>query len=342
MRKQKIHQRKHKFLAPILLLAIFAIAVALRVSACHESFWVDELHTTWCVWDSLGDVASRAALGNQSPVYYWGIWVWKQIGGESEIALRMSSVVATSLTAAICAWAVLRRTGSVVASLITGLILAIESNAIFYGTELRPYAWVMLATAIWLALDASEIRYRVILQACVAIIAIVFQPTAIIAMAILSMTFVMRLRDRRHWIALAIALGIGLVGVGLASVMASHTWQNRDMWSSFAKIGSWQDVMAIWDWPWLVLGPAIVMVVFGWRRRREPEFRKAISYFAVVVTMTLLVALASAWDWVHLWHRRYMIAALPLMATAVRIGDRSNWPSQACVQIGPLFPLHKR
>ncbi len=50
-------------------LAIFVLAVCLRVPSCYESFWLDELHTAWAIWGDLGAVSQRAEAGNQTPLY---------------------------------------------------------------------------------------------------------------------------------------------------------------------------------------------------------------------------------------------------------------------------------
>ena len=48
-------------------IVVFAVALLLRIPSCYESFWVDELHSAWCVWDNLADVPARAEIGHQSP-----------------------------------------------------------------------------------------------------------------------------------------------------------------------------------------------------------------------------------------------------------------------------------
>lgn len=77
--------------------AVFVAAVLIRLPACYESFWVDELHSAWAVWDGIDQVQPRAAAGNQTPVYFFGLWFWRQLVGRSEVALRMSSVLAMSV-----------------------------------------------------------------------------------------------------------------------------------------------------------------------------------------------------------------------------------------------------
>ena len=60
---------------------VFLIACGLRIPSCYESLWLDELHSAWAVWDGLGEVATRAELGNQTPFYFFGLWLWKELVG---------------------------------------------------------------------------------------------------------------------------------------------------------------------------------------------------------------------------------------------------------------------
>ena len=73
-------------------LLVFAVAVGLHVPSCYESFWLDELHTARAIWGDFGEVSERAAVGNQTPLYFQLMWVWQQLAVESEVALRLSSV----------------------------------------------------------------------------------------------------------------------------------------------------------------------------------------------------------------------------------------------------------
>ena len=52
--------------AGIASVLVFAVAVIFRVPSCHESFWIDELHSAWVVADGFADVSSRAAIGSQT------------------------------------------------------------------------------------------------------------------------------------------------------------------------------------------------------------------------------------------------------------------------------------
>jgi hypothetical protein len=136
--------------AALILLLIFA--AWLRTAHFDESLWLDELHTSWTVHDSLAEVAPRAAMGNQPPLPYWLWWAWVQLVGESEFTLRFPSLVASLAAIAILFCAVLRWTGSYLAALTAAALLTFEPLSLFYGGEARVYAWLQAMGLLHLAL----------------------------------------------------------------------------------------------------------------------------------------------------------------------------------------------
>jgi 4-amino-4-deoxy-L-arabinose transferase-like glycosyltransferase len=76
------------------LTAILALGAFLRLWQAGESLWIDELHTSWVVSGKLSEVLPRAAMGNQSPLYFWGMWLLVQVTGQSEWTLRLPSLLA--------------------------------------------------------------------------------------------------------------------------------------------------------------------------------------------------------------------------------------------------------
>ena len=127
---------------------IFAFAIFLRVPSCYESFWLDELHSAWVVWDGISQVYPRAVIGHQSPVYFYLLWTWKQVCGTSEVMLRLSSVLPVAFACGLLTFSVCRWSRSCIAGAVAGLVLAVENNSLFFGTELRPYAGVILFSAV--------------------------------------------------------------------------------------------------------------------------------------------------------------------------------------------------
>jgi mannosyltransferase len=135
------------------LAAITLAGLALRLLNLHESLWLDELHTGWVIRDDWSDVAWRANIGNQSPLWFFGVKGIVSVLGASEWTLRLASLLAgTALMPS--AYVVVKRlvgekSHSVeIAALLAAGLIAVDRTFIFYATEARPYATLQLV-ALW-------------------------------------------------------------------------------------------------------------------------------------------------------------------------------------------------
>lgn len=313
--------------ATVAAVLVFMIAVAFRWSSCHESYWVDELHTAWCVDEALRDVAPRAAMGHQSPFYFWGLWCYRSLVGDGEWAMRMSSVVATAAAAGMVTFG-LARQGGVWGGLAGGFVLAIDANSIFFGTELRPYAWVMLITAAWLMAvtwrihDASDgdVWWPTVMAASV--IGWV-HPTAA-ALPLLAMFGMSVCRRSIEASVRRIIAGWVCVSVSMAMLwwlVIGDTWSDRGQWESFAVATGGSDFVDLWNWGPLVLVPALSLWTACWLGRNGRSGGKGARFgltaLLAIVVVTTAFFVASRYVGIHLWHRRYMVALLPAQAIAV-------------------------
>lgn len=313
---------------------VFAIAVAVRLPSCYESFWLDELHSAWIVWGGFGDVAARACEGHQSPFYFWALWIWKQAVGDSEWALRTSSVLAVALSGAVVTIAGATWTRSVAAGAAAGMVLAVESNSLFFGTELRPYAWVILFSSLavpcFLTLLSKNSRHESpgLWSALVGaiLLATLSQPTAIGALAWLPLVLLFRwfVGDRREWLRFTILDGVlAITAVAFALSLWQSTihqsWGQRNIWSSFAAATHLGQLYRAWDWIWLWWIPiGLTGVAAAVSRKRKlavpATLRGTLALAFIAGAATSGYWLISWAQWVPLWHRRYFIAVLPLLA----------------------------
>ena len=123
----------------IALTIVTFLGAGLRLFNIDESLWLDELHSAWSVSGSLGEVASRAAQGNQPPLYYWVEWFVIQFLGQSEFALRILSLI-TGIAMIPVSWVIVRRfSGSEVGALLTAILVCINPTFIFFSIEFRGY-----------------------------------------------------------------------------------------------------------------------------------------------------------------------------------------------------------
>lgn len=141
------------------LAAVLGLAFWLRLVQVGESLWLDELHTSWVVADGGRQLVSRAAVGNQSPVYFALVWCVTRLVSANEFWLRLPSVLAGVALAVGAYWAVVRWTASPLAGLLAALLVAVDRNCVFYGQEARPYALVQLVGLVHVGIFVRLLRW---------------------------------------------------------------------------------------------------------------------------------------------------------------------------------------
>lgn len=153
------------------------LATALRVPQMRESLWLDELHTAWVVDGDLREIPARAAIGNQSPLYFLLPWLTTRLIGLNEAALRLPSLVA-GLAVIVAIYALVwRMTASHAGALLAAWLAAIEPNFLYYSLEARPYAWVQLigvlqVLAFWQLVGGDSVGDRPALRWRMALVAL--------------------------------------------------------------------------------------------------------------------------------------------------------------------------
>lgn len=271
------------------LIALSLLAAALRVWQIRESLWVDELHTAWCVQGGISEVAPRATMGNQSPLYFYLVWLVTRVLGESQWTLRLLSLLAGSaLPAAVyllvrkmwrqgisrpgedydqsgqagddsLAAALEARDWS---SLLAAFLVAVDYPAIFYGSEARPYACVQLLAviAVWLLVDLLDKPNRTLRIAWVLVSWALFylHPTTglfIAAMAVCRLFAALRKRDSTGESFAGVLLDLLLFSVGTlpALPLLLTIAQRRQNWAAFIEIPSRTDILFVFPWMGLVM-----------------------------------------------------------------------------------------
>lgn len=338
---------------------VAAVALVMRLPSCGESFWLDELHSAWAVGGSFSEVAPRAAMGNQTSGYFHLLWVWSSLVGQGELPMRLSSVLATCLASALLVVGVALRTGNPWAGLVAGALLAVDPNGVFFGCELRPYAFVMLYSVLavwsmmawlgptyfgplemrrdavggrfWKSHYGARWRLAMLFWICVAAL---IHPTSlgVLSLLIPSSVAVAWMRGRLQlWRADAVAaIVVAATLCALAASTLPESWERRDLWKAFGRATSWWQLWYAWSWIPIVVVPIVAVVLVGAVGRIMDRFPKTarddsssrptnstwigIVPGAVAVVATIVYFCLSYFDWVPLWHRRYFVAALPLLA----------------------------
>ncbi|MEM9588242.1 MAG: hypothetical protein AAGA03_13250 [Planctomycetota bacterium] len=341
---------------------VAGIATFTRIGSCDESFWLDELHSSWVIADGIDQVASRAAAGNQTSLYFFTLWIWKQCFGDGEVAMRSSSILCVAMASVVLVVGLSRVTGQVLAGWLGGLLLALESNSLFFGSELRSYAAVMLCSSIATAAAVAALRtpitqatywHRRWLVAGVCI-GVLCHPTAAgtlvplgVAIGLLdwlrsrtcSATELKRLR--RRW-RVPVLMAVGTV-IWLSFSSLVQSFGRRELWADFAGTDSIADWVGIWPWVPLAIVPLILWIVDrsldqDLASRLDGESRLAVWSgwlpLLVAVASTLVFWAMAYQQWLPLFHRRYMVAALPMLCWAAAEfaslqGLSRSWKSNA-------------
>ena len=131
-----------------LLLGSIALGLCFRFDGLRSSLWLDEFGTLWTVERDLHTVVSRClGFQGQTPLYYLFPWISLQLLGESEVALRLPSlvfdVIATMVVALTARAVAGRRAGWA-----SGWLFWLSPLAVNSAAQARPYGLVLLATAV--------------------------------------------------------------------------------------------------------------------------------------------------------------------------------------------------
>jgi 4-amino-4-deoxy-L-arabinose transferase-like glycosyltransferase len=196
--------------------------------------WLDELGTWWVVKDGLRDTVDRAyTFQGQSPLYYLIVWTARTLGGNSEIVLRLPSLVST-VGSAVLLYRLVRRLIGPEAARMSVLVFAATGVVAFEASEARPYAiatFALVAATYALVqwLDDSSWRRGI---AYVVLAVIVVWLHYMFALALVSHAAYALIRVRRGQTRLALghlAAVAGLITAGVVplALQIASLWDRR-------------------------------------------------------------------------------------------------------------------
>ncbi len=150
---------KNPFLIGLILIAV--VGAALRISNLNDSLWLDEL---WSTYQKLGSFRSLAyvAINDVHPPFYsMFMFVWIRIFGDSEIAVRMPSLLfgigSIGLT-----YFVGSRLADEKSALLAAFLMSLSPVHIWYSQEARGYSglvfFLLLAILAQLKMDETGSR----------------------------------------------------------------------------------------------------------------------------------------------------------------------------------------
>ena len=332
--------------ACLLAAVVFLTAFFIRLPSCTESLWVDELHSTWTIWGELSEVDACARMGNQTPYFFWFLWCWHQVFGSTEVALRASAAMFVAVGCSALVLGSFRWRGNVWPGVLAGGLLAVERNSLFFGSELRSYAAVIgLSSALLMV--AYRCRHnpgmtgRLAIVVTATLLFLTHYTTALLVVGVVSgivlLPFVSELRNRTRSEAKLLAktyfIDVCLILIAIAFVLLverhaiDDLWQRRQQWQAFAVpkplrwSQSWSvnsmhffdDVRAMWAWLPMVLLP-LGLLSLGRLFGQPMQSRRWLPALAISLAITLAAYGLSAFEIAALWHRRYIIGVLPVLA----------------------------
>ncbi len=322
-----------------------AVSLCFRIPFLSESLWVDELHTAWVVADTPQVIPLRAAMGNQSPLYFYGVWVWLLAAGMDEWSLRFPSLLGGVLAVGLVTAVAHRWTKDAWIAVGIGLIASLDVDWIFFATEARTYAlvqWVAILQIIaaWQASQKDQTSAWVSF-ACLSLInfylhysTLLF--TGCVGLAIL--TCAANPAVRKH---LAITGIFLLLGICISLPQLFAIFERRANWAQFitaTSINEWKR----WGTVFALLVPAGVALVIAWLSGASFVLtdRQRLAFLGLVVLLPIAVAwITTATGTAALFFGRYLFSAetgvLLLLASMVAMLP-SRWMARGALVLAVL------
>ena len=123
----------------VILFLILVLSVFLRVPGLNQSLWFDEVYTTNVGTGTLNQVWKLSLGDTLPPLYFYFMHFWNRLFGDSEISVRMPSMIFSLLSILLAYYIVLRYVNRKTA-LLVAFFLAVSPTQIWYSQEARPYA----------------------------------------------------------------------------------------------------------------------------------------------------------------------------------------------------------
>jgi hypothetical protein len=331
-----------------------SVALVVRLIQARESLWLDELHTAWVAQGPLASVVSRAAEGNQSPLYFWGEWLNARAFGASELTFRMPSILAGTALLVIAYVVVRRCIGVAWLGVLAVLLLAVDGQATYFATEARPYALVQCVALLHMALFAvltsqPTVGRRAVFVLGAALMFHLHYTSALFVAGELAW-YVWRLtvappayRPRMLGADLAV---LALLAAPAAPLLAA-VFARRRNWEAFVDQANLLTGVAMVPWAATAMMAAVVVAVAEQLRgsaerpatsgRARRSVAVVLMWAAVVAVPVVLAWLLTASDVARLLWPRYLAASAPaavLLLTGSIAAVRSE---RARVSLGVLF-----
>jgi 4-amino-4-deoxy-L-arabinose transferase-like glycosyltransferase len=305
---------------------LLVVALALRLFRLGQAdLWWDEALAIWAVRKGLVGATVWTAGDVHPPLYFWALWAWVRLFGESPFAMRSLSVVIGTLTV----WATYglgRQVGGRQVGLLAAALTAVAPFAVWWSQEMRMYALAgLLCTLSWRQMlrwfDSERHAQRPDLCALAlgalaslgALYTVFLSAAALVAQAALLLLYWLATGPRRRlgmvlrWAAAQVAV------LALLSPWLIFSWERMPTWSVaqpvsplfvarlFATLvvtGQSVDIDRALPVTAAVLLVLAIAVLLRLRRRREPPAESRPADGWQVAAMGLAVAVPTLFVYV--------------------------------------------
>ncbi|MCS7060769.1 MAG: glycosyltransferase family 39 protein [Anaerolineae bacterium] len=141
-----------------LLLTVLGILVAFVVRIAwlgDQDLWWDEGLAIWAVRQPVLQTTSWTAADVHPPLYFWLLWIWVRLAGDTPFAMRYLTLVLGTLTVAL-GYAVGRRLGGNWTGVLAVWMMACSRFMVWWSQEMRMY---MLAALLSLLALYAVLRF---------------------------------------------------------------------------------------------------------------------------------------------------------------------------------------
>ncbi len=323
---------RSRSVTPYVLSSAIGIAIITAISVAYVGLplWIDELHTSWSINGSVGDVAERAAAGNQSPLYFYLLKFFTALTGHTETSLRVFSVVCAWGSVLALNWICRRYQLSGRTTFVATVTFAASHLQLLFAVEARSYSLLTLLVLLLLCVQTlrlqsndKQIHWRIewlwLLTAGCCIYTHYIAIPAVGRLALAS-----RLVGNQSWRARVKIFAVQIVVLAILLASQFNTlqqiYQHRSQWAVFIHADAATPKALLTMLPvistLLIPGALLLAVLY-----RKGEAGRRSPHTAFLLTALILASLPylSAWtttrmDWVNWFFPRYLVTSLPALS----------------------------
>ena len=306
--------------------ALTIVAAVLRfASLSFQSFWFDESVTAHLLGMGFADMLEEIPDSESTPpVYYTLAWVWTQVFGMSDAAIRSLSALAGTLVIPVV-YAAGARLVSQRAGLIAAALCAVHPYLIWYSQEARSYSLLVLFSALAFLYFAKAVQDGTGRSAalwavfsCLALATHYFAGFLVLPEAIL----LLRLAPRRP--ALSAVGGVALGSLALTPLVLAQRATGNAAWISdeparervelvvkYFTVGrSGEVAVGVRAAAVVLVAMAVALLIREWRRRGGR--RGELVVLGVAAGGLGLPALLAIVGLDYFWHQNLIAVLVPL------------------------------